>query len=123
MAYWAQLNENNIVTQVLATDNNLPDEGYRWLIDTFGGRWLKTSYNTSGGKHMLGGTPLRKNFAGIGSYYDEQRDAFYIPKSPHKGWVFEEESCGWRPPIPMPKHDGFYPPYWDDKTETWVIPE
>ena len=72
MAHFAELDENNIVLRVLVTDNNDPngDEGYQWLIDTFGGNWIKTSYN---------GT-IRKNFAGIGYKYDAVNDAFIAPK-------------------------------------------
>lgn len=104
MAHWAQLDENNIVIQVLVGDNNDPnnDEGYQWLIDNVGGKWVKTSYNSYAGKHykevekeiefepgvfktlidrVESGQPhLRYNFAGIGYKYDEIADAFISPK-------------------------------------------
>lgn len=105
MAHWAQIDENNVVLQVTVGDNNdlNGDEGYQWLVDNIGGRWIKTSYNTVGGVHKTGGTPLRKNYAGIGYTYDEQRDAF-IPPQPNqkettsgKPIVYEldEETCLW----------------------------
>jgi len=95
MAHFAEIDENNIVLRVLVTDNNEPDEGYQWLVDNLGGTWVKTSYNTSGGKHLLGGTPFRKNFAGIGWVYDAERDAFR-PLKPKEGeWVLNEDTCFW----------------------------
>lgn len=96
MAHWAELDENNLVVQVLVGDNNDPngDEGYQWLIDNLGGKWIKTSYNTYGGVHLDGGTPLRKNYAGIGFTYDEDRDAFIAPK-PGENYLFNEETCLW----------------------------
>lgn len=101
MAHWAELDDDNVVLRVLVGDNNDPDEGYQWLVDNLGGRWVKTSYNTFGGVHLQGGIPLRKNYAGVGFYYDEQRDAFIPPKpsregiSDNKDWVLNEETCLW----------------------------
>lgn len=104
MAHWAEVDENNIVIRVLVGDNNDSDEGYQWLIDNLGGRWIKTSYNTWAGEHKEGGTPLRKNFASIGFTYDEQRDAFIPPKPPASqtlvtkkpvDWVLNEDTCQW----------------------------
>jgi hypothetical protein len=66
--------------------------------------WKQTSYNTHGGVHSLGGTPLRKNFAGIGMTYDEDRDAF-IPKKPFNSWVLNETTCLWESPVAYP-NDG-----------------
>jgi len=76
MAHFAELDENNIVLRVLVTDNNDPngDEGYQFLIDTFGGTWVKTSYNGN----------IRYNYAGIGYTYDPIDDAFISP-SPECG--------------------------------------
>lgn len=96
MAYWAELNEENIVVRVLATSNDEPDEGEQWLADTFGGRWLKTSYNTQAGVHLLGGTPFRGNYAGAGYSYDEALDAF-IPPKPSGDYVLDESSFQWVP--------------------------
>ena len=97
MAHWAEIDNNNIVLRVTVGDNNDPagDEGYQWLIDNFGGTWIKTSYNTYGGVHKEGGTPLRKNYAGIGFIYDQERDAFYSTQPEGEGWVLNESSCLW----------------------------
>lgn len=99
MAHWAELDKNNIVLRVTVGDNNEPDESYQWLIDNLGGRWVKTSYNTIGGVHLLGGTPFRKNYAGIGFTYDEQRDAFIPPKPEGDDWLLNEETCLWEKPV------------------------
>lgn len=110
MAHWAELDENNIVIRVLVGDNNDPngDEGYQWLIDNLGGRWLKTSYNaaTNG---------FRKNYAGIGHSYDEAKDAFISPK-PFDSWLLDEATCRWVPPKPMPNS----PCYWDEEKQDWI---
>ena len=111
MSHWAEIDENNIVLRVLVGDTNEPDEGYQWLIDNLGGRWIQTSYNTHGGVHALGGTPLRKNYAGIGMTYDEERDAFLYPKpepwTRFDGVVIDnfflnEDTCLWEvTPVPI----------------------
>lgn len=95
MAYWAEIDENNIVVRVTSGSNDELDEGYQWLLDNLGGRWIKTSYNTYAGVHKEGGTPLRKNYAGIGMTYDETRDAFIPPKPPEGDWILNEETCLW----------------------------
>lgn len=86
MASWAEIDNNNVVVRVTVGSNDEPDEGYQWLIDNLGGRWIKTSYN---------GT-IRKNFAGIGYTYDEVRDAF-IPPMPGDNFILNEETCRWEP--------------------------
>jgi hypothetical protein len=101
MSHWAELDENNKVIRVTVGNNNDAngDEGYQWLIDKFGGTWIKTSYNTFGGVHQKGGVPLRKNYAGIGMIYDPIRDAFIPPKPLLAGdWVLNEETCLWEDP-------------------------
>lgn len=109
MAHWAEIDQNNIVVRVLVGDNNDPagDEGYSWLINNLGGTWIKTSYNST----------IRKNFAGIGFTYDEQRDAF-IPPKPFESWLLNEETCLWESPIPIPQDDFYY--YWDESILNWV---
>ena len=106
MSHWAELDENNIVTRVLVGDNNDPngDEGYQWLIDNLGGRWIKTSYNNS----------IRKRYAGVGFTYDEQRDVFVAPKA-DDSQIWDEEECAWVYPIST--H-----PNWDDKLQMIVNP-
>jgi hypothetical protein len=74
MAHWAEINENNIVLRVTVGDNNEPDEGYQWLIDNLGGRWIKTSYNAN----------FRGKYAGVGDVYDEVNDVFVGPTTEEK---------------------------------------
>ena len=97
MAHWAEVDKSNIVIRVTVGNNNDPsgDEGYQWLVDNLGGTWIKTSYNTEGGIHTQGGTPLRKNFAGPGYLYDPIRDAFIPPKPEQGEWNLNEETCLW----------------------------
>lgn len=108
MAHWAEIDSDNKVIRVLVTDNNDPngDEGYQWLVDTFGGNWVKTSYNAN----------IRKKFAGIGDTYDRIRDAF-IPEKPAEGLVFNEEDWSWHPPIPMPDDGKSYG--WNNDNMSW----
>lgn len=75
----------------------------------------RTSYNTSGGVHLNGGTPFRKNYAGKGYLYDPVRDAFYTPQ-PYPSWTLNETSCVWEPPTPAPEGEGWI---WDEETQTW----
>jgi hypothetical protein len=101
------------VTQVIVAEKEFFDT----FVDTSPGTWLRTSYNTQGGVHSQGGTPLRKNYAGIGYSYDAQRDAF-IPPQPYASWLLNEDTCLWDAPTPMPQ-DG--KPYrWDEPTTSWV---
>ena len=119
MAHWAKV-ENGIVAQITVGDNNDPagDEGLSWLENNLGGTWVKTSYNTYGGVHTLGGTPLRKNYAGIGYVYDATRDAFYAPQ-PFPSWKLNEGTCIWEAPTPMPTDGKEYT--WDEPTKSWVV--
>jgi hypothetical protein len=117
MAHWAEINNENIVTRVLVGNNNDPDEGYQWLIDNLGGKWVKTSYNTIAGKHTLGGTPLRGNYAGIGFIYDEELDAFYAPK-PFASWTLNTETFTWEAPKAYPTDGKFYT--WDEEDQNWI---
>lgn len=111
MAHFAKINENNIVEQVIVADD------IQWCIDNLGGEWIQTSYNTYRGVHTQGGTPLRKNYAGIGYIYDSERDAF-IPPQPYPSWVLEEETCHWNSPAPKPEDDKLY--VWDEEKVAWV---
>ena len=112
MAHFAQIDENNIVTKVLVIDQETVNTGLFGDPSTF----IQTSYNTYGGEHKLGGTPLRKNYAGIGYTYDKQRDAFYAPQ-PFPSWTLNEESCLWEPPTPMPNDGKLY--NWNEETLSW----
>lgn len=118
MAYFAEIDENNIVTRVLVVDDLEEDNGQDFLANTLGlgGTWIKTSYNTQGGIHLNGGTPLRKNYAGPGFIYDEQRDAF-IPPKPFNSWLLNEDTCQWNPPVEYPNDGKFYT--WNEDNQTW----
>jgi len=82
--------------------------------------WIQTSYNTSGGVHLLGGTPLRKNYAGVGFTYDTEIDAFIPPKL-YNSWLLNEETCCWEPPIPYPTDGNMYT--WDEDQLNWILVE
>ena len=86
-------------------------------MDSSPGEWIQTSYNTYGGVHTQGGTPLRKNYAGIGYTYDRERDAF-IPPKPYASWVLNEDTCQWDAPVAMPTDGKLYT--WDETTQAWV---
>jgi hypothetical protein len=119
MAHYAFLDENNVVTEVIVGKNE-GEEGINWELHygAFRNQVCKrTSYNTMGGVHNSGGTPFRKNYAGIGYTYDQTRDAF-IPPKPYNSWVLNETSCLWDPPTPMPQDDKMYT--WNEETTSWV---
>jgi hypothetical protein len=113
MAHFAQIDSNNIVTQVLVIEQDVVDTGLFGEPSSF----VQTSYNTHGGVHTLGDTPLRKNYAGIGYTYDSIRDAF-IPPKPYNSWVLNETTCLWNSPVAMPTDDKRYS--WDEDTTSWV---
>ena len=118
MAHFAEIDENNVVTRVLVVSDDQQDRGHDFLSQDLGlgGTWLKTSYNTIAGEHKNGGTPFRKNYAGIGFTYDADRDAF-IPPKPFDSWLLDENKCIWEAPIGMPTDDKIYT--WDEKTTSW----
>jgi hypothetical protein len=89
MSHFAKVN-NGIVEQVIVAE----PEFFNTFVDSSPGEWIQTSYNTYGGVHKLGGTPLRKNYAGIGFAYDRTRDAF-IPPKPEGDWILNEDTCLW----------------------------
>lgn len=113
MSHFAQIDENNIVTRVLVIEQDIVDTGLFGDPKTF----VQTSYNTQGGVHLLGGTPLRKNYAGIGYTYDKVRDAF-IPPKPYNSWILNEDTCFWESTIPRPDNEKEYD--WDENTLSWV---
>lgn len=120
MAHFAQIDENNIVVQVLVVGDDQEHRGQDFLASdlNLGGTWVKTSYNTHGGVHSNGGTPLRKNYAGIGYTYDAQRDAF-IPPKPFNSWLLNEDTCLWEAPTPMPTEGGPY--MWVEDDLNWQV--
>jgi hypothetical protein len=138
MAHFAKLDENNIVTAVNVVHSNelLVDgveneqKGIDFLNTFFNtsDNWKQTSYNTVGGVHKLGGTPFRKNYAGIGDIYDATRDAFMKPTPQFPSWPFNETTCLWEPPIPRPtktaEQDGDTKHYvWNEKDKSWDYEE
>jgi hypothetical protein len=108
MAHYALI-EDGVVTNVIVAEQD--------FIDTQSGTWVQTSYNTQAGVHLLGGTPLRKNYAGIGYVYDADRDAFYTP-SPYPSWSLDEDTCLWEAPVACPDDSLFYT--WDENTLSWI---
>lgn len=118
MAHFAQINENNIVVQVITAGNEYEITGEELYTNMTGKVWKRTSYNTRGGIHTNGGIPFRKNYAGIGYTYDEQRDAF-IPPKPYNSWILNENSCVWESPIPYPQDGKIYS--WSESIQQWIF--
>lgn len=115
MSHFAKV-ENGIVTQVIVIEQEVLNLGH-WGDPSL---WVQTSYNTSGGVHLQGGTPLRKNYAGIGYSYDAERDAFIPPKT-YDSWILNEDTCLWESPVPAPTDNQSY--RWDEPTLSWVAVE
>ena len=109
MGHFAKI-ENGVVTQVIVAEQEIIDSG------VFGNGWVQTSYNTYGGQHPQG-KPLRKNYAGIGFTYDEQKDAF-IPPKPFQSWTLNEQTCLWDSPVPYPNDNKLY--LWNEENLNWV---
>ena len=118
MAHYAFLNMQNIVTEVIVgKDETEGPQNWEMLYGNIRSQTCKrTSYNTHGGAHALGGTPFRKNYAGIGYTYDETRDAFISPQ-PYDSWTLNETSCLWEAPVAMPNDDNTYS--WNEETQQW----
>ena len=109
MAHFAKINLNTkLVEQVIVAEQE--------FVDTLLGTWIQTSYNTHGGVHTLGGTPFRKNYAGIGHTYDFARDAFYAPQ-PYPSWTLNEDTCLWEAPVAYPTDDKWYK--WNEQELNW----
>ena len=113
MAHFAKIN-NGIVQHVIVAE----PEFFDTFVDSSPGEWIQTSYNTYGGVHKLGGTPLRKNFAGVGYTYDSTRDAFYAPQ-PYPSWTLNETTCLWECPVAYPDEDMTNLYNWNEETQTW----
>ena len=123
MAHFAKLGTDNIVEKVEVVSNNIAtteQDGINFLNNLYGTNdiWKRTSYNTIAGVHKLDGTPLRKNYAGIGYTYDEDRDAF-IPPKPYSSWILDEETCNWEAPVAHPDDGQFY--NWSETNQTWEL--
>jgi hypothetical protein len=116
LAYFAKLDDNNVV--IFVTRGRQEDDGNETELSArTGDVYKQTSYNTKGGQHILGGTPLRKNFAGIGYTYDASRDAF-IPPKPFNSWILNEDTCRWDAPVTYPTDGKDY--FWDEDNTQWV---
>ena len=126
MAHFAKLGEGNIVERVDKLHNNVASTeqaGIDFLNNFYGinAIWKQTSYNTRGGIHILGGTPFRKNYAGIGFQYDLQRDAF-IPPKPFNSWILNETTCIWNAPVAYPVDNNVNNRYkWNEEILNWEL--
>ena len=126
MASFAKIGKGNIVERVEVVSNDIATteqagvDFLRNLYNDQNGQWFQTSYNTFGGVHKLGGTPFRKNFAGIGYTYDEDRDAF-IPKKPYPSWILNETTCVYESPVAKPDDGNEY--NWNESTQSWDLKE
>jgi hypothetical protein len=132
MASFAKIGLNNKVIEVLSVNNEVLKDadgieqesiGIDFLTKLTGYPvWKQTSYNTHGGLHDFDGTPFRKNFAGIGMTYDEDRNAF-IPKKPYNSWILNEDTCNWESPVAMPttelEENQYYS--WNESIINWEI--
>lgn len=129
MAYYAELDNNNVVTKIRTGASEEVVDLERIYTERFGKVHKRTSYNTRGGVHYNPETnelsedqseAFRKNYAGVGFTYDETRDAF-IPPQPYPSWTLNELSCLWESPIPYPNDEQIY--NWNEETQTWESQE
>jgi hypothetical protein len=123
MAHFAKLGTGNIVERVEIVHNNIAtteQAGVDFLNTLYKTNdiWKQTSYNTIGGKHLLGGVPFRKNHAGIGFKYDQYKDAF-IPPKPHNSWTLNETTCLWEAPVVYPSDGQRY--NWNETIKNWEL--
>ena len=123
MAHFAKLGVGNIIIEVAIVSNDIAtteQAGIDFLNNLYGSRdvWKQTSYNTHGGVHKLGGTPLRKNYASIGFTYDQTLDAFIAPK-PFDSWTLNETTCLWEAPTAYPTDGKDYT--WNETTTSWNL--
>ena len=118
MAHYAFLDPENIVTEVIVGKNEGEDgiDWEQWYGEFRGQTCKRTSYNTYGGQHSNGGTPYRKNYAGIGYKYDATLDAFYAPQ-PYPSWILDEDTCVWEAPVSRPAGEGMY--LWNEADQSW----
>lgn len=117
MAYFAQLDDDNFVVQVISvSDTDAPDPAPEHsealgqaFIASLGipGRWVQTSYHAN----------FRYHYAGPGYFYDTGWDAF-VPPKPYPSWLLDTSTFNWNPPVPYPDDGGSY--LWDENTQTWV---
>ena len=132
MAHFAKLGVGNKVLKVAVVSNDVAtteQAGVDFLNNLYKSRdvWVQTSYNTKSGVHLNGGTPFRKNYAGVGYTYDQSRDAFIPPKK-YKSWTLNETTCLWDPPVAKPElteeqinNKNYYS--WNEETQQWDLNE
>ena len=125
MAHFAKLGVGNKVLTVVVVHNDVAtteQAGVDFLNKTYGTNdmWKQTSYNTYGGVHRYGGTPFRKNYAGIGFKYNESLDAFRPPQD-FPSWILNEETCLWEAPVAKPDDGQKYD--WNETTQQWDLDE
>ena len=133
MASFAKIGLNSKVIEVLSVNNEVLKDSNGIEQEAIGidfltkltsyPLWKQTSYNTHGGVHNNNGTPLRKNHAGIGMTYDENRDAFIPPKPNLTSWILNEDTCLWESPVPMPTEELEENEYysWNESIINWEI--
>jgi hypothetical protein len=119
MSHFAEINSDNIVTNVIVAEQDFIDSG----VVGDASNWIQTSYNTRGGVHYApnsntpnDGVALRKNYAGIGSTYDANKDAFYC-QQPYPSWTLDDDTCQWNAPVAYPDDDKIY--IWDEDNTEW----
>jgi hypothetical protein len=125
MAHFTKLGIGNIVERVEVVSDDIAtteQAGLEFLQNLYktSDMFKQTSYNTRGGVHLLGGTPFRKNFAGVGYKYDQTRDAF-IPPKPYPSWTLNETTCLWEAPVAYPTDGQRYT--WNETNQTWDLVE
>ena len=125
MAHFSKLDSENKVLKVVVVSNDIvttEQDGVDFLNNLHNSNdvWKQTSYNTYGGQHRLGGTPFRKNYAGIGYTYNEDKDAF-IPPKPYNSWILNETTCLWVAPVQYPTDNQDY--IWNETSQTWDLKE
>ncbi len=113
MSHFAEIDHTNTVIRVIVAERDFIDSGA--VGDPH--KWIQTSYNTHGGQHLLGGVPLRKNYAGPGYVYDYFRNAF-IPPKPFASWQLDEDTCLWSAPIARPDDGKIYS--WNEADQNWI---
>lgn len=117
MAHFAEIDQDGVVLRVLVVDDLQEDRGQEYLADELGlgGTWIKTSYNTYSGQHAFGGTPIHKNYAGVGYKFD---GIGFFPPQTYESWSLNENTYLWEAPTPMPTDGKLY--NWDEESLSWI---
>lgn len=124
MAHYAELDANNVVTQVFVgrDEDDLAEGVTDWEVYYArpGFTVKRTSYNTVAGEHLTGGTPFRGTYAGVGFHYNEELDIFYPPQ-PYPSWLLNANTASWEAPVEYPKDGNSY--FWDEDSTSWQLIE